>query len=648
MTVTIGNSVGASASAAATTVLTGFTATSVEKIALTATGSWAGSTTTFDASTSKDATEFWSDGSGRAVIFGAAGDATQAITKNAAIGLKNTTQDVTATFADTLVSGTADTGTLALGGAVGSSAAQPTVTLNGVTAANGFETINVVSTGSANRIAQLNSGTNKIETVNLTGSANVRIDNVNSTALKSVDASGLTGGAGANINAAVSTSAALKFVGSAGADRVVLNNATANAANTFSLNGGEGKDTIAVGTITNIAGATALQTTVNKATGFEVFEATAAGVTALQANLFTNINEFVFIGGGAVNLAVTGVETADKFTVGANQSGAAGSGTATLGTQALTFTGAAPGQTVDLVLSSATAAVAITGGAAAGGQSGGAGANAGAAIGFGGAVTTLKIDSSGSTANTITGGQGGNGANSAAGGAAAVAIDNGTSVQSVVITGSQNLSILGGSAGTAGSGSGETAGAASVNAFSNSISVDATGLQAKLTIAGSAQNDVIKVGTKGSEVRATDGSDSITLGAGNDVVVYTNASQSLTDATNSTTILSTIDKIQGWGAGVDKISVAATTLPGTGYTAAEFVAQNVVQAAVNAVAPTTLLQAAEVAGANIGANKIGVFQYDGNTYVLGNDGTAGTIAAGDLLVQITGLQTLTADNFVFA
>ena len=573
---------------------------------------------------------------------------------------------MTATFADTLVAGAADTGTVALAGGVGSATASPIVTLNGVTTTNGFETINVVSTGSANRIAQLvsGSGNDKIETVNLSGSANVRIDNVNSSALKSVDASALTGGAGANINAATSTSTALKFVGSAGADRVVLNGGTANAANTFNLNGGEGKDTIAISTglaFTQAANA-ALVTTVNKATAFEVLEATNAGTRALKANDFTAINEFVFsasatTGAGAATIAITGVETADKFTIGADQAAVAGNvggASAAAATNALTFTGASPGQTANVVLSSTTG-VDVLGGAGGAGQDASgsaAGAAGAAAIAFGGAVSTLKIESTGSAANTIVGGIGGNGGSGAGagvGGAAAVAIDNGTSVQSVVITGNQNLSILGGGAGTTGASSGGAGGAASLNAFSNSISVDATGLQAKLTIAGSAQADVIKVGTKGSEVRATDGADSITLGAGNDIVVYTNASQSLTGTiTDDTSILNTIDKIDSWGVGTDKVDVKATTLPGTGYSTADYVAQNVVQAAVDAVSPTSLKQAAEVAATNIGADKIGVFQYGGNTYILGNDATPGTFAAGDLLVQVVGAHQLTADNFVFA
>ena len=651
-------------SAVATTLLTGFKAANVEQVFVTAFGA-GGRTSTFDASTTPDAGQYWIEGGNNAVLFGD-GTAATAITKNAAIGLKDTTQNVTASFADTIVSGTTDTGTVVLGGGVGSSAAQPAVTLDGVTAANGFETINVVSSGSANRIAALNSGTNKIETVNLSGSAAVRIDSIGSTALKSVDASGLTSGASANVNVTTSTSTSLKFVGSAGNDRLVIDDT--NAANTFSLNGGEGKDTLAVADgIAFVQGAAAanalLVGTVNKATAFEVLEATNAATRALKANDFTAINEFVFstsatAGAGAATIAITGVETADKFTIGADQAAVAGNvggASASAATNALTFTGASPGQTANVVLSSTTG-VDVLGGAGGVGEAGASGSTPGAAgaaaIAFGGAVSTLKIESTGSAANTIgggIGGDGGSGSGAGVGGAAAVAIDNGTSVQSVVITGNQNLSILGGGAGATGGASGAVGGVASVNAFSNSISVDATGLQAKLTIAGSAQADVIKVGTKGSEVRATDGADSITLGAGNDIVVYTNASQSLTGTiTDDTSILNTIDKIDSWGVGTDKVDVKATTLLGTGYSTADYVAQNVVQAAVDAVSPTSLKQAAEVAATNIGATNIGVFQYGGNTYILGNDAAPGTLAAGDLLVQVVGAHQLTADNFVFA
>lgn len=612
---------------AATTTVTGFTAANVEKVFVTAFGAAAGNTTTFDATTTRAGEEFWNDGSARNVTF-------DNIQQNAAVGVTgNTVADTTATFLDSVVTGSSDTGTVALNNA-GTATAGGNVTLNGdTTAAAGFETVNVVSSGNAaSRIGTLQSGTNVIEDVNLSGSASVRIDSVNSSALDGVNASGLTGGASANINAATSTQTDLAITGSANNDRFVINGTTANATNTFNLNGGEGKDTLAISTgiaFTQAASAT-LVSTVNKATSFEVLEATNAATRAVKANDFTGINEFSFTAVGATTLALTGVETADAFVIGANQTGAAGlAGGPTPGTNAVTITGANAGQTANLDLGSAAGSVAVTGGVA----DNNAAADAAAAISFGGGVSTLTITSNGAAANTITGGAG----NTA--GDAAVAIDNGTSVQSVVIDGAQALTIAGGAAGGA---------TAARDGFSNSVNVNAADLTGKLTIAGSSQADTIVVGSGGSEVRSTAGNDTITLGAGNDTYALRALTDSLTAVTDDTAILNSVDVINSWGTGSDKINLSSVDVAtGTGFTSAEFVAQNVVQAAVDAVGPTSLLQASQAAAANLGADKVGAFQYDGDTYVLAQDGNA-AFASTDALVQIVGEHTLGAENFVFA
>ena len=605
--------------AAGATTITGFKAENIEKVFVTAFGSTAGHTTTYDATTTREGVEFWNDGSAVNVTF-------SNIQKIAAIGVAgNSTANTTATLLDSLVTGAKDTGTVALNNA-GTATAGGNVTINGATtAAAGFEIVNVVSTGSANRVNVLASGTNAIQEVNISGSANVRIENVNSTALKSIDASGLKNGAGANVNATASASTALKFVGSAGNDRLVVDGT--NAANTFSFNGGEGRDTLAVAdAIAFVQGAGAanatLVGTVNKAVGFEVLEAGSATTRAIKANDFTSINEFLISQTATATLSLTGVETADKFTLGANQAGAAGAP----GTAAINITGAGPGQTANITLS-ATSGVAVTGGAGAAGTNAG-----GAAIDFGGGITTLAIESAGSAANSITGGAG----NTT--GADGFAINNGTSVQAVTITGSQALSILAGTGATT----------AELNSFSNSISVNASSLTGKLTIAGSAQSDAITVGSGGSEVRSTLLSDTITLGSGNDTYVLRDLAHTLSAVTDDTAILNSIDKLIGWGAGTDKLNVATVTGATTAnYVVAEYVAQNVVQAAVDAVGPTSLLQAAQAAAANLGADKIGAFQYGGNTYVLAQDNAA-AFAATDGLIQIAGTHTLTADSFVFA
>jgi hypothetical protein len=90
----------------------------------------------------------------------------------------------------------------------------------------------------------------------------------------------------------------------------------------------------------------------------------------------------------------------------------------------------------------------------------------------------------------------------------------------------------------------------------------------------------------------------------------------------------------------------------TGATAFTFVSQTVVQAAITASGQTTLsgiLDTLAASGGAIGDDKIGVFQFDGNTYVYANtDNTTADVnlAADDVLVRLDGLHTLTADNFV--
>uniref|UniRef100_I2Q7Q6 Calcium-binding protein n=1 Tax=Desulfovibrio sp. U5L TaxID=596152 RepID=I2Q7Q6_9BACT len=654
---------------ATTTTVTGFTAANVQKVFVKATGTAAGNTTTYDATTTTAGTEFWNNGSSRAVIF-------DNIQQNAAIGLMGgTSQSVSATFKDSVVTGSSDTATVKLNGAGDTNTAPGnTINLQGKTTGTaGFETINLVSNTAASRIGTLETGNAGavLETLNISGDASVRIDNVNSSALKTINASTMTGTAGVNVDASATARTDLKFTGTANNDRLSLDGL--NTANTFNLNGGTGgTDTLAVEdaiAFTQTGSATFVNTVNNQTTGFEVLETANAATVAVKANDFTAINQFKFgvsatAAAGQATITTTGVETPDTFTFGADQTGTTGNvggATASAATDALAFTGATPGQTANIVLSAQTG-VDIVGGAAGAGQAGASSAAAGAvadsAIAFGGAITTLTINSTGTTANTIVGGAGGTGGVGAsagaggAGGAAAVAIDNGASVQSVTITGDKDLTIAGGAAGAAGASgggnSGGAGGAASLNAFSNSVAVTATDFTGKLTIAGSSAADTIAVGSGGSVLNATQGMDGYTFGAGNDTLIYTNVNQSLTSVADDAAILNSIDKVSDWGTGTDKLNVAAVTgITGGGFTSAEYVAQNVVQAAVDAVGPTSLLQASQAAAANLGADKIGTFTYGGNTYMLGQDNAA-AFAATDLFVQIAGTNTLTASNFTFA
>lgn len=354
---------------------------------------------------------------------------------------------------DTARTGTADAFSLAVvgSGITATPVAFNLVQANGTTIDASFEVANINATGAASNVTiNGGAGANGLRVINVTGdSAGLRLADAGAaTSLRTVDASGMTGTGGLNLNASTSTQTNFKFTGSGQNDRLVLDNAVIGVANTVSLNAGEGKDTLAITGVTNFAaaGAATLRTNVNtKATGFEVLEANANNVTALKANDFTNINEFAFTGTTqTAALNITGVESADKFVFSTRS--------ATVdfdGAQVAQVANAAVGGGV--TFAGTVGALGTDNSAAASGVVGGNGGNGTAAVTFGSNITSLTIESTGTTANVIQGGAGGAGgqgsltapgpANGGVGGNGAVAIDNNTEVQTVTITGSQNLTI---------------------------------------------------------------------------------------------------------------------------------------------------------------------------------------------------------------
>ncbi len=184
----------------------------------------------------------------------------------------------------------------------------------------------------------------------------------------------------------------------------------------------------------------------------------------------------------------------------------------------------------------------------------------------------------------------------------------------IVITGTKDLTITN-----------------AVAATTTGHKIDASGLSGKLAVTGSAQDDIIIGGSGADTITGSGGRDVITLGAGNDTVLYTAGTQ-------SGITIATADTITDWGNGTNKINVA--------FVGATLIAQTTVQAAVNAAAPATFADALTAAAGQVVADRVGVFQYDGNTYVFVNDGAATVDAGDDLVIQLQGLHTLTADNFV--
>ncbi|WP_426116485.1 DUF4214 domain-containing protein [Pseudomonas sp. DSP3-2-2] len=163
--------------------------------------------------------------------------------------------------------------------------------------------------------------------------------------------------------------------------------------------------------------------------------------------------------------------------------------------------------------------------------------------------------------------------------------------------------------------------------------VDASAFTGKLSVTGSTLADVIIGGTGADKVTLSTGADTITLGAGADTVVGPAFVQS--SATSMTTITDFV-------AGTDKIDLSAFS-NGTGVFTAT---------AVNVTAATTLAQALDLAATGdgslaTGAGQVKYFQFQSNTYVVG-DNTAGATftAATDTVIKLAGLVTLTATDVI--
>lgn len=169
------------------------------------------------------------------------------------------------------------------------------------------------------------------------------------------------------------------------------------------------------------------------------------------------------------------------------------------------------------------------------------------------------------------------------------------------------------------------------------------------TTAGTAAE--VTAGVNASAGTGTAAADVLTGNAGADTFIF----KGLQDSAYVSTA-ATVDKITDFTAGSDKIDISAiahdvtasltAATPVYNYTSGSLVAQATVQASVNAASPSTLAAAVTAAATQIVADKVGVFQYGGDTYVFLNDHTA-TVATTDGLIKLTGAVTLAATDFVF-
>jgi trimeric autotransporter adhesin len=225
----------------------------------------------------------------------------------AAVEIDGSTSDVTASYKNSLLSGTADTLSLTVKG--GSDLG--TVTLQGATASNVVETLNLVSSGAtANAIDSIVSNSAAIGTINVSGSANLTMGTGTAfgsgdVLINKLDASAFTG----NLTAYVDENSgkAYSVIGGTGDDTIYLDGVDAfyNADNgngtgnkVTSIVGGAGNDTLLVDAslIASQLVTTTADTADNVLSGVETLKLVASGTTGtvtIDASVSADITSVV-------------------------------------------------------------------------------------------------------------------------------------------------------------------------------------------------------------------------------------------------------------------------------------------------------------------------------------------------------------------
>jgi len=534
--------------------------------------------------------------------------------------------------------GTSDAVSLQIAAGSGSSSTASTFRITTTTANTvdaTFENLNIATSGSASFVA-LGTGNASYRVYSVTGDAAIgsvvtgktqgygltlTTADTAATDVRTVNASGMTGTGGLDVDLSGSTQTTVAFTGSNQNDRVLLSGAVANAANTFSINGGSGtNDIMAISTNTDFtaAGAATLVATINAASGIETLEATAAAVTVVNADSFTSINNFVFSGAQTGGHAVSNLRTGDTLTYTADSTRAG---------DTLTLSGGVAGQTLGLTLTGGVD-IAATG--------------AGNAMTFNSGVTTVNLVSA-NPSNLATS----NAVNTITAATTVAAIDN-TSAVSFIVTGSAGLTI------------GAVAALAAPVGFSNAVSVDASALTGVLRIAGSTGADQIKGGSGADIIYGIDGNDELTGNGGADqfrFLANTNGTDTIKDFTIGT------DKI-GIADAVINVAGVAASAAGTQILSTDYeIGRNDISAIVagdtlKVIELQTALTSAQIA-AQVSAGAAdaiilvfnsttgkGEMWYDSTWADATADGTRVQLATFDNITSLVGVQAFTVSEFM--
>lgn len=597
-------------------------------------------------------------------------------TKVDAVSLSNTSGAAATTAITVLnsqLSGTEDALNVTLNGTLTGT----TLTAGSATAAstNGYESVNVVSQGSANTLTNLVLGNTVRANYNFSGDQNVSVTGLGANAV-TINAAELTGNlAVGSVNASTSvinsiaTNAtgvnAITVTGGTGNDSVVIS----DLSDKYKIDGGEGTDRVTFDGTANI-------TTSPTITNVEELRFTDNTVVAGVAGLG--------LGAGAVSANLVNVTGVQKFLLDGSAKNNAGiltlnnSALATTGTT-FQFTGnsGATSQNFNGVLFNPTGAgggsdsVTVTVG------------NGGTAIGTGnnytvGALTLTGIENVAVTASDMTTG---NNLNMSG---------FGTAIQTFAATTAGNLNLTDSALGAAGSitnanfsgvsgavtngagaaltiqqaanasitlaGSGNhivtlgAANAGNINAASATGNVTLTGAAANDIITGGSGNDVL-VGLGGNDtitggagndnITGGAGADTLTGGTGSDIFVYTTATDSsgVAAATTLTANAPGIDKIIDLDLSADKLKVA--TVPTTVIAnASGAISDATFVANVDTLLTTAAANDAQIVTANAG-------DLNGRSWLIQDIDGDGTFDVGtDIIIEITGFTgTLETTDF---
>ena len=578
----------------------GARSTGVENLSVTATIGDA----TVDASGLVGLTKITSVGSTQAVTV-------SGLTTIPSLELIGSSNNLTATMAAAAVIGAADSISVALNGAGTTALSTATVTANGV------ETINVASSGSASgsTSTSVTLASTAMTNLNVTGSVAARVaaDLIGATALVTGTVTSDDGAHDVEIlNADVADKLSVSM--SAGNDTV----RTGGISALHTIAGGDGTDTL------RYSGATAvtLAATAN-VSGFETvtlsnavanpsFAMTGAGVTTVN---YTTAGAGTFGGlstGGTVNLNVGG-------TVTVQAAGAAATATSTAATTAATYSGTADSLTVNVGLATTSTGVAASIVNALGVEAvtinslTAAGGSEPRTVTFGdttattGATKSITVNSSGTgTITTVFSPTGTSALTSVnmAGVTGSAVFASGTTLVGVAITGGASHDTL-------------TGGAAADTIL---------GGEGNDVLGGGAGADSIDAGNGTNTITGSTGADTMTGGTGVDTYVFaSNQTTAATAVVTSTT--SATDTITNFTSGTDKISITGT------YAPTKFLGNfTSIQAALS-----------EQAGSNGLAFAAAYVTSENTLYVFQN--TTGLLHVDDLAVKMTSVATLASSDF---